>query len=88
MVATGAAVVLIDKLGRKILLVASGLTMCISIIGLGVYFYLDECSNPFIHPDNDPNDCTDTSSFGWLPLVIIRLFVLDMLGSLSKLVYK
>ena len=33
---------LVDRLGRKVLLTASGAIMCISIIGLGTYFYLEE----------------------------------------------
>ena len=39
---TGIAVVLVDKLGRRILLVASDVLMSISILGLGANFYLDE----------------------------------------------
>lgn len=33
---------LVDRFGRKILLVASDATMCVSILALGVYFYLDD----------------------------------------------
>ena len=65
------AVVLVDKLGRKILLISSSIIMCISIVGLGVYFYLDECNDPNIRPDK--TDCTDISSLGWLPLVTIEI---------------
>ena len=65
------AVVLVDKLGRKILLISSSIIMCISIVGLGVYFYLDECTDPNIRPDK--TDCTDISSLGWLPLVSIKI---------------
>ena len=64
------AVVLVDKLGRKILLISSSIIMCISIVGLGVYFYLDECKDPNIRPDK--TDCTDISNLGWLPLVTIK----------------
>ena len=34
--------ILVDRLGRKILLIISDFLMCISIIGLATYFYLDE----------------------------------------------
>ena len=68
------AVVLVDKLGRKILLISSSIIMCISIVGLGVYFYLDECNDPNIRPDK--TDCADISSLGWLPLVNIRKRIL------------
>ena len=59
MIATGLAVVIVDKLGRKILLIISGATMCITIVVLGVYFYLDE-------------EDKDVSGIGWLPLVSIK----------------
>ena len=39
---TGVAAITVDKFGRKPLLLLSGLGSCLSIIALGVYFYLDE----------------------------------------------
>ena len=36
------AVVLVDRLGRRVLLIASELGMAISIFGLATFFYLDE----------------------------------------------
>jgi len=44
--ATATSVVLVDLFGRKILLIASGLTMCVSSFGLGAHFYLTrDCSS-------------------------------------------
>ena len=39
---TGVAAISVDKFGRKPLLLLSGLGSCLSIITLGVFFYLDE----------------------------------------------
>lgn len=43
-VGTGIAVAIVEKFGRKILLFVSDLFMCISILLLGVFFYLKENS--------------------------------------------
>merc|ERR1712136_214348 len=61
-VATGAAVILVDKLGRRILLFASGFLMSVCIFGLGAYFYLDE-------------NHKDVSSLGWLPLTCLIIYI-------------
>ena len=42
---TGVAATIVDKLGRKPLLLLSGLGSCLSMIALGIYFYLDENKN-------------------------------------------
>ena len=39
-VATGIATVIMDKLGRRILLVTSALVMIVALYGLGLYFYI------------------------------------------------
>jgi len=59
---TGLAIVVIDRVGRKVLLVASGATMGISILGLAVFFYLDE-----------KNKSVDNIT--WLPLVCLMLYI-------------
>ena len=41
-ISTGIAILIVDKFGRKILLVFSDAAMSVSIIALGIYFYLDE----------------------------------------------
>ena len=53
------AVVVVDRIGRRILLIASGAMMSITIFGLGAYFYLDENDKPL-------------EGITWVPLV--RLF--------------
>ena len=45
MVLTGVAAISVDKFGRKPLILLSGLGTCISIVALGIYFYLDENKN-------------------------------------------
>lgn len=62
---TGLAILVIDRIGRKVLLLASGASMCITIFALGTYFYLDE-----------QNKSVD--SLSWLPLVIILLVCILM----------
>ena len=47
---------MIDRIGRKVLLLASGASMCITIFALGTYFYLDEQDK-------------SVESLSWLPLV-------------------
>ena len=41
-VGTGAAILLVDKYGRRILLILSTTLMCFSIFSLGIYFFMDE----------------------------------------------
>ena len=45
-IATAISVVLVDLFGRKFLLIASGLTMCVCCFGMGAQFYLTrDCSS-------------------------------------------
>ena len=39
---TGVAAILVDKFGRKPLILLSGLGTCVSLFALGVFFFLDE----------------------------------------------
>ncbi|CAG7643816.1 unnamed protein product [Allacma fusca] len=55
---------LVERLGRKILLVVSDLGMGISLLMLGVYFYLKE------------HDTGRASSLGWLPLTSLILYII------------
>lgn len=57
------AVVLVDKLGRRVLLLTSIITMMCSMVALGVFFYLQE---------NDPETA---ETLGWLPLVSLIAFI-------------
>ncbi|XP_018320200.1 facilitated trehalose transporter Tret1-like [Agrilus planipennis] len=54
---------LVDRKGRKFLLLISAIGMMISIIPLGVYFYLKE---------NDH----DVSNIGWLPIVCMIAYII------------
>lgn len=60
--ATFSAAVLVERAGRRVLLLGSAAVMSAMHILLGVYFYLSESG-------------TDVSSLGWLPLMCVVLFV-------------
>lgn len=57
------AAAIIDKLGRKLLLYISSVTMIITLVALGAYFYVRDIG-------------IDVSAFGWLPLASLVLYVL------------
>ena len=61
--ATALSVAIIDKLGRRILLIVSALVMIISLYGLGLYFYYLK-HNP-----------TLASKISFLPLFSVCLFI-------------
>uniref|UniRef100_A0A182P8W6 Facilitated trehalose transporter Tret1 n=1 Tax=Anopheles epiroticus TaxID=199890 RepID=A0A182P8W6_9DIPT len=63
-VMTLASSVLIDKAGRRILLLQSSFIMGSCLIVLGVYFKLQ-------------NDKVDVSNIGWLPLASVVLFIIS-----------
>ena len=71
--ATGFAVLVVERLGRKILLILSAFFMCLSISGLGAYFYLDENIKTDQNPGGFDPDTVD--SLGWLPLACLILFI-------------
>ncbi|OXA48677.1 Facilitated trehalose transporter Tret1 [Folsomia candida] len=60
-VATLAAVFLVDRLGRKILLTGSAATMCVSLVLLGLFFLLKEKNK--------------ADSIGWLPLASLIIYI-------------
>lgn len=60
--ATFAGILLIDRLGRKILLYISDVLMVITLMTLGTFFYYK-------------NSGADVSEIGWLPLASFVLFV-------------
>lgn len=62
-VATFAAVMFVDRAGRRILLLLSDVVMCVSLVLLGIFFQLKE------------NDGSVTESLGWLPLISLILFI-------------
>ncbi|EAA44045.3 AGAP005563-PA [Anopheles gambiae str. PEST] len=61
-IATFIATVLIDRLGRKILLYISDVAMIITLMTLGTFFYMK-------------NNGDDVSEIGWLPLAAFVVFV-------------
>ena len=58
-VATLVGVILTDIVGRKILLTIGGITMCVSLVVLSIYDFLN--NEPYCHPDASPSDpkCKD-----------------------------
>lgn len=66
-VATFTASLIVDKLGRRILLLQSALIMCICLTALGVFFFLK---------DTHGEDSSVVQSIGWLPLVSLSLFMI------------
>ena len=59
----GVAALIVDRAGRKPLLIFSSLTMSASLIALGVYFRIK---------DNG----SDVSTLGWLPLSSLVIFMI------------
>ncbi|KAK4871485.1 hypothetical protein RN001_015609 [Aquatica leii] len=62
-ISTFIAAVLVDKLGRKILLCISSISMIATLVTLGTYFYLIELR-------------VDVNEYGWVPLVSFVIYVL------------
>ncbi|XP_076749707.1 facilitated trehalose transporter Tret1 [Xylocopa sonorina] len=62
-IAASASGLIVDRAGRRILLLLSAIFMCLTTCILGVYFYLSRIK-------------TDVSSIGWLPLVAICIFII------------
>ena len=70
-----------DKFGRKPLLAISSFLMCISVIPLGVFFYLDEhknCNGTITTncEENSDIDPQTDEDIGWLPLVCLIVYAL------------
>lgn len=59
---TGIAVMIIDRFGRRLLLLISGSFLAFTTATVGVYFF-------FLDQD------VDLSAFSWLPLVMLCLFI-------------
>ncbi|KPJ16703.1 Facilitated trehalose transporter Tret1 [Papilio machaon] len=62
-ISTFIATVLIDRLGRKILLYISSVSMILTLVTLGSYYYLQ-------------NVGVDVKPYGWLPLACLIIYVL------------
>lgn len=63
-VSTFIATAIIDRLGRKILLYISSVSMITTLIALGLYFYAKDAAK------------MDVSDYGWLPLLCLVIYVL------------
>ncbi|XP_023167619.2 facilitated trehalose transporter Tret1 isoform X3 [Drosophila hydei] len=63
-VATFVSTMVVDKLGRRILLLASGAVMALSTTAIGVYFYMK---------DQDP---ASVDNLGWLPVGSLCIFMI------------
>lgn len=62
-ISTFIATVIIDRLGRKVLLYISSTAMICTLVTLGAYFYMMDSG-------------ADISSYGWLPLACLVIYVL------------
>ncbi|XP_041974757.1 facilitated trehalose transporter Tret1-like [Aricia agestis] len=62
-ISTFLATAIIDRLGRKMLLYISSVSMIVTLVTLGSYFYLRDLN-------------VDVSSYGWLPLLCLVVYVL------------
>lgn len=63
--ATFLATVIVDRAGRKILLLISSVIMTTCLIALGIYFYLSD------------SDSTTVRNLGWLPLTSLSVYILS-----------
>ncbi|XP_046418188.1 facilitated trehalose transporter Tret1-like isoform X1 [Neodiprion virginianus] len=61
-VAVFASTLVVDKLGRKILLISSSTVMTIGAFTVGIYFYLSHTG-------------VDVSAYNWIPLIAVSLFI-------------
>lgn len=57
--------ILVEKMGRRSLLIISGLVMCVSLLALGTYFYLLESNNG-----------KSPEGLSWLPLVSLLVITI------------
>ena len=73
LLSTFIANVLIDKLGRKILLYASDIMMIVSLFALGTFFYIKEELSNLDDEQNKWNSTVDAMS--WLPLASLIIYV-------------
>ena len=62
-VATFVASLVVDRLGRRILLLISDSVMALCTLLLGVYFYMQE------------RDKSSVENLGWLPIVAVCIFI-------------
>lgn len=61
---SGVAAIIVDRAGRKPLLIFSSSVMAVSLVALGLYFNIKANEN-------------DVSNLGWLPLTSLTLFMIS-----------
>lgn len=83
-VATLVSVILVDCLGRKILLTVSSAGMALSSLVLGIYFYIyDSVCNDCLGKQNCPADTAhktlpcNTTGFGYIAVACIIVFIIS-----------
>lgn len=64
-VATFVATVIVDRAGRRILLLISGSVMAVCTLALGIYFFLQD------------QDKSKVANLGWLPIVSLCVFIVS-----------
>ncbi|XP_068085312.1 facilitated trehalose transporter Tret1-like [Anabrus simplex] len=69
-----AALFLVERAGRKVLLLISDSLMATSLLALGVYFYLKDTG-------------VDISVVGWVPVLCLSCFVVSLSIGLGPLIY-
>ncbi|XP_036326067.1 facilitated trehalose transporter Tret1-2 homolog isoform X2 [Rhagoletis pomonella] len=62
-IATFVSTIVVDKLGRRLLLLTSGLIMALATISMGIYFYMQD------------QDANSVATLGWLPVVSLCVFI-------------
>lgn len=68
--------ILIDRLGRKPLLIVSSLGCSLSLIGLGIYLYLNQLGAGY-----------DLEPFNWIPLVTFSALVFLAAGGIIPICF-
>lgn len=63
-IATFVSVMVVDKLGRRLLLLASAIVMAFSTVAMGAYFYMKD------------NDNQSVTNLGWLPVSALCVFII------------
>lgn len=64
LLATAASAGVVDKLGRKLLLLISIISMIVCLVLLGVFFFLKDDAT------------TDVSNLGWLPITSLSIYII------------
>lgn len=75
MISVIVSILLIDRAGRKVLLIVSDIGMCIALFGLGLYFYFKETTEVPEPVEGEEPVITVLESLNWLPLACLMLFV-------------